>query len=340
MSALGQRVSDFTLQKIMPLVTDTILNENVLATKMLKKAKKFPSYQIEKPIKVRKGTPAEFFSGFDTLNRSAEKTEETLTVNPSNISKSVVLPSSEITYNKAGAEKVIDLIRYQTESAAQDLADAVGTSFYGDGTNTKEFVGLEGIVDDGTNLATYFGLSRSTYTTLQSTVDSSSNVLSLSKMTSLYSDISESSSSLMPTDIYTTPAIHALYESIANDANRINLPITSGQTASANLGFNDLGFKGMEVSRDSKATDGVMYMVNDRFLNFYFKQFYGTEAINTKSAIINGNDYSNFPSGVFGWTGWQKAYDQHAFAGDIILSGQMFSENPKRHGKLTGITTV
>ena len=74
------------------------------------------------------------------------------------------------------------------ESRSQDMADDIGNFFQGDGTafGGKAPMGLKGIVDDGTNLASYGGLSRATYSGLNATVTASGGTISLLKVRQLY----------------------------------------------------------------------------------------------------------------------------------------------------------
>ena len=78
------------------------------------------------------------------------------------------------------------------ESRAQDAADDIGNFFQADGTafGGKAPMGLAGIVDDGTTLATYGGLSRATYTGLNATLTSSTTI-SLLKTRQLWHQMSD-----------------------------------------------------------------------------------------------------------------------------------------------------
>jgi hypothetical protein len=64
------------------------------------------------------------------------------------------------------------LVKEALEESQQEMMDSLGTIIYGDGTgnSSKDFLGLTAIVDDGTNVATYGTLARSTYTTIKATL--------------------------------------------------------------------------------------------------------------------------------------------------------------------------
>jgi hypothetical protein len=48
--------------------------------------------------------------------------------------------------------------------ATNVMMDAMATALYNNTTNTQQFIGLPGAVDDGTTLQTYGNINRSTYT--------------------------------------------------------------------------------------------------------------------------------------------------------------------------------
>ena len=59
---------------------------------------------------------------------------------------------------------IIPLIEARMNDATNVMMDAMATSLYNNTTNTQQFIGLPGAVDDGTTLATYGNINRSTYT--------------------------------------------------------------------------------------------------------------------------------------------------------------------------------
>ena len=140
--------------------------------------------------------------------------------NPRFYAINVALPGTEIAANNT-IQKVMDLATVEMRGRAQDMADDIGTLLYADGTGNgnKDFLGLAAIVDDGSAVSTIGGLSRSTYTTLASTVTASSGTISLAKMRTLYNAIADAS--VVPTTSYTTYTIWQLYESLLQPQERI-----------------------------------------------------------------------------------------------------------------------
>jgi hypothetical protein len=349
MSALGTRVTTTTQSKLMPKVVDTILNSNVFATRVLSKAQKWNGERMKFPVKYSKNTTGSSFSGFDTLSTSATDNRVNLEFVPKFYQMTTALPLDELSAN-ATEERVIDLAKLELNSTAQDMADDIGTLFYGTGTGNggKDFLGLEAIVDDGTNAATFGGLARATYTTLKSTVTASSSTLSLAKMSTLYN--AATSGSQKPTLGLCSETIFGLYEQLLQPQERIAKDVSmmksSGNMAKAGTGmvggtgFTGLYFKGFPILADEKATSGVLYFVNEDFIDWYALPMAMTEAVKFRSQDIEGNDYSEVTGLGFSWSGWIKPTNSASIVGHVYLGGELVSSNPKRHAKLTGITSV
>lgn len=338
--AFGNRVTSITQDFFAPKAVDTVLNSNPFAVRQLASAELFRGETMKFPVRVLNQDSGSSFSGFDTFSTTATDEFRDLAYTPKSYAISISLPLDEITAN-SGEEQVIDLVDLKMQAAAQSMADGIGTLFYGDGTgnSSKDFLGLGAIVDDGSSVATIGGLSRSTYSTLQSTVTASGGTLSLAKMSTMYNAVS--SGSVVPTAIYTDEATWALYEQLLNPQLRINRDLGFRKEMRGGTGFTGLDYKGIAVIKDEKCTSGTMFFLNENFIKWAGKEFAMATAIKPSSDLILGNDYDNNMGKLgFSWTGWKKSVNQAAIVGQIIVFGELMTTNPKRHGKLTGITSV
>lgn len=294
-------------------------------------------------IKYQKGVAGTSFSGFDVLPTSASDVRVLMVFNPRFYATNVALPGTDIAANNT-IQKVMDLATVEMRGRAQDLADDVGTLFYADGTGNgnKDFLGLGALVDDGNSVATIGGLSRSTYSTLQSTVTASSGTISLLKMRTLYNAIADAT--VIPTTAYTTYVVSALYESLLQPQERIMKDVNIASNFKGYTGFKTMEFAGMPVIPDRKATSGTLFFLNEEYLDFYalptaIPQF-GGESVPVASKLFVGNSYNEVGSLGFSWTGWIKSTNQFAFNSFIVLGGNLITDNPRRHGKLTGISAT
>lgn len=149
--ASNNRVITTTRYKLMPKVVDTILNSNVFFSRIVSKAKKWSGSQMKFPIKFDKNATGTSFSGFDTFSTAASDTRVNLTFDPKFQQITVALPLDELSANMNSnpEEAILDLAAVELKSSAEDMADDLGTIFFGDGTgnSSKNMMGLGGIVD-------------------------------------------------------------------------------------------------------------------------------------------------------------------------------------------------
>ena len=339
--AFNNRVDTLTLNYLIPNVVDTVLRSNIFATAMLSKTKKFRSATMDFPLKYAKGTAGQSFSGYDTLPTTASDNRVLMVYTPRFYATNVSLPGTDIAANNT-IQKVMDLAEVEMRSRAQDMADSIGTLLYGDGTgnSNKDFLGLAAIADDGNAVATIGGLSRATYTTLQSYVTTSAQ-LTLAKLRTMHNAIADAS--VIPTSIYTTYEVYALYEALLQPTERIMKDVVIAENFKGYTGFKALEFAGLPFLADRKCTAGYLFMLNEDFLDFYalptaIPQF-GGEPAKIASKLFKGNAYNEVDSLGFAWTGWIKSVNQFAFNSFITLGGQLITDNPRRHGKWSGITS-
>jgi hypothetical protein len=341
--AYTNRVDTVTNNELVPQVVDTVLNANVLTSNVLSNPDVFRSSTKLIPVKYQKGVAGTSFSGFDTLSTTASDTRVNMTFTPKFYSCNVALPGDEILLNNT-EQQTIDLVALEMQSRAQDMADEIGTLLYADGTgnSSKDFLGMEALVDDGTNTSTIGGLSRSTYTTLSSTVTASSGTISLAKIRTLYNAISDAN--VAASMVYTTKAIYGFVESLLQPQERIYKNMDGKGVLKGVTGYKSIEWMGIPVVADAKCTSGVFYMVNEDFLKFYAVKANGAplglSPVKLPSSDIVGSVYSGAPNLGFFWTGWVKPTNAFSVVGHIVLGGQFITENPKRHGKLTGITGI
>lgn len=308
---------------------------------MLSKTKRFQAATQDFPIKFQTGTQIQSFIGFQTLPIDFTDTRVLLKYNPTFIAANVALAATDIAANNV-AQKVMDLTQVEMDSRAQDLANAMGAYLYGSGGGTNPN-GLSNLVNNATGASTVGGLSRSTYTTLSSTV-TASTTLSLSAMRTLYNAIADAS--VVPSRAYTDYPTWALYEQLLQPQSRIYKEVNIAPNYKGYEGFQGLMFSGMEIVPDRQnPTSGTMYFLNENYIDWYaldtsMEQFEGARKVDVASKLFVGNSYSEVDSLGFYWTGFIKATNMFAFNSFIVLGGNLITDNPRRHGALTGITQV
>lgn len=341
-------VTTTTNQYLAPKWVDQILRDNLFFAKVLEKTERFRGSQMLFPIKYQKGVASVAFSGFDLLPITQQTVSVNATFYPSFVATNVALAGDQLSVNRAegnGSLKVLDLMETMMESRAQDAADDIGTYFQGAGTadGGKAPMGLTGIVDDGTTLATYGGLTRSTYTNMKATVTASSGTITLLKVRTLNNNISDGpvAPDLAITDYTTWAYLEQLMTPFQrnNYSSYKDMEFGSGVTNP----MAGLYWGGLVNFRDKKITTGYYYQLNTEFLKFYSLNWWQGTSVSPRAKNVEGNVYDAkryAPSSAFTWTGWVNAFNQGAVNGWMILGGQLISKAPFRQGVLTGITSA
>ena len=165
--------------------------------------------------------------------------------------------------------QTLNLMKTMMKSRAQDGADDIGNFFQGSGQafGGKAPMGLAGIVDDGSTLSTYGGLSRATYSGLNATVTASSGTISLLKVRQLANSITDGR--VAPTFAYTDYTTWAYFEQLLQPFQRNTY--SDFQNMDAGTGYRAKGmiWDGLTIYKDKKCTTGNFYLLNMDYLKFY-----------------------------------------------------------------------
>ena len=345
-------ITTTTQDKILPKVMDSVLAGNVITLRLMTNSKKWMGETLKVPVKVSSSSTGGSYDGYDTFTTTRANTRINMSFNPKAYYQTVTLSNMEKAVN-TGEEAVIDLLTVEMESAQQDMIDGIGDLMYGDGTGNgnKDFTGLVAAVDDGTNVATYGGQSRTTYTTLQGNYTATVGNLTLSGMATMYDSCTVGTD--VPSLIVTTETVWTYYESLLTPTmsanyNMQSLPMVTStginpasQGFAGGSGFVALMFRGTPVVKDEKCTAGYMYFLNEKYLDFHALGHPENIAIKPMSNTIDGvysQAGSNIP--VFYWSGWLKPTNQDARTGHFTVYGDLINKNPNRSGVLRGITGV
>lgn len=343
--AFSTEVDVLTMEDIMPDVVDTVLRSNEFTTRiMTKDTKKFRAATQDFPFKYAKGTATQSFIGFQTLPTSLTATRQLLKYNPAFNEANVALATTDVAANNT-LRKVLDLTEVEMISRAQDLADSIGTQFYGSQTSPTDFLGLGNIVSATGSIG---GQSRATYSTLQSTVTASSGTLSLFKMRTLFNNIADGE--VQPDEAFTDYSTWALYEALLQPQERIakEVGVNVAPNFKGYTGYRSIMWAGMPITPDRKCTAGSLFMLNMDFLNFFTldmlggldKGGYSGEKVKVGSKLFLGSQYSADENFGFFWTGFIHATNALAWNSFIVVAGNLISANPRRQGVLTGITGI
>jgi hypothetical protein len=352
------RVTDITYQYILPALVDNVSNSNVFTSKLLSKTIDWEGVSYNVPIQTAFSTTGGSFNGMDTFSTAATNNTRQMTFYLTGYYQSIVIPGIEAAVNGNTESQVIKLLTAKMDEAKISMADSIGTELYGFGLG-KAFDGLGNVVDNGTNAPTYGGLSRTTYPFLDADVTSVSNgTITLSYLSSEFDNVSAaSSSSESPTFGVTTkaiwtyvegliqPMLSARYESTTiGGYNRVDgktpkgdSPLRGAELGGAG-GFIALTWRGRPIYADDKATGGTFFWINENYLDFAVQKSPDLRDISSTVESMEGfYEDVPFPS-AFQFRDLMSSINQLGEVGVVILLGNLICRQPRRNGKLTGIT--
>jgi hypothetical protein len=351
--AYGNRITHFNTSKAAATVVDAILNSTYFASRMLYNGKNFDKATLKKTVKIVRRSQGQWVSGLESLNSSAENVTIQMEFNQTLYTSPVVDILAEAFAREQDQD--IDYNAFNKEDALDEVTQDLSSAFYGTGS-AKMPLGLEAIVDDGTNVSTIGGQSKSTYPTLAGTVTASGGNLSLSKMATLHSTVSDTGPKEMPTMFDTTFTIFDLYESLLTPTLRHEYqvlpmggkyPVASDKVLSMGAGFNVHTYRGIPMLRDKACTSGVLYLLNENYLQWFGRTVVPAEFRDFLKPVRLGKSVkegqaSERPSDYHGFFYQEKQMmpNQGGIISRFWVVGQMVSFQPRRQGKLTGITGV
>lgn len=357
-----QRVDGTTERMLHSKVVDNIHNSPTYMSRLMSMAQPFTGKSQDFTLDVENSTQFEWFTGLETLNSSAEDTTITLSYEHTAGTQPVVSIMAE-SFANAGTGQTINLDAFNHQKAAQEAIRQVATVAYSGTASGDQPLGLQSIVDDGTNKSTIGGQSRATYSALDATYTDSGGTLTLAKLGTL-DDAAATGSELS-----TTPNINvvdftrwSLYEQLLDPQVRANynsegakrVPITGSDSVSASelmgaAGFISLHHRGRPVIKDKFATSGVWYKLNEETFGWYGRNAVPDKYRGKVEKVTLGDmsEYEsrareNAPTGFSGWF-FQKEQilpNQAGMISRFYVFGNMLGWEFRLNGQLHSITGV
>lgn len=356
----GSNVDNFNERKLHAKVVDQIQNAPTFYSRVQSKGEPMEGKTMDYTLDVVADTQGEFFVGLETLNSSYVQTTITLSYAHTAFTQPKVGKMLD-DFANVGATATINLDVFKYEKAAAEAMTRLGSAIYADGTANRPN-GLGIIVDD---TGTIGGQSRATYTQLNATDTASGGTLSLAKLATL--DDATRAASLMSstTNIgVTTKTVWSLYEQLLQPNVRQDyasygppklgiraMTATRGDKADNGNGFLSIEHRGKPIIADDFATSGYLYYLNEDSFGWVARSVvppkYASmvEKVNlgtSKAYEGVGAQVLDMPSEYNGWF-YQKDMvlpNQAGTIGRFYVIGQFATWEPRRNGRLTGITSV
>lgn len=349
------QVTSITQDYIVPKIVDQTLDSNTITLLMLSKGRPWMGESLKFPVKLSAHTQGGSFNDFSTFNTANENVRQTASFDQRGYYQSVVLGGMAMSNNAISKTQLLNLVKVEMESAHQDMVDDIGGLVHGDGTgnSNRDFLGLDAGIDDGVTIATYGGLSRSTYTAWKSIIQTSVGAFDFTKARTLMNSATvggqkpdilicnETVFGYIEADYSST--VDGNYTVVESARARLTrngiIPVRDGLTGQA--GFEALFYDGSPIVKDNKADSQKLSAINTDFYRWYGVKAAEAENVSLKALYHEGNDYSGpVPQATgFAWTGFVRPHDQYAFVGQLLLMGNLVTPAPRLHSSSAGISS-
>jgi len=218
---------------------------------------------------------------------------------------------------------IIPLIEARMNDATNVMMDAMTYSLYNNTTNTQQFIGLPGAIDDGTTLATYGNLTRSASVNpwWRSKVYAAGSVNPTRQNMLQYISGTVKNGAEVPTFGVCGFGTWTL---LAQDyVGQESYVITPGSGFEGGDGpsaaFRALMVAGVPIYPDPYCPEGVVYFINTNYLSLY---------IHEQGSFVFTGFESTLPN-------WQIGY-----VGAVLMIAELVNTKPKAMTKVTGFNSL
>ncbi len=353
---LSETVTTITQNDVLPTIVNQVSNSTVWLARLfgdLKTDWNGANYRV--PVRVAKKTNGSSFSGLTPWDTGSSNNVRYMEFTVQAYAEPVVIPGIQRAINaQAGDNQVLSFVSEKMDDAREAMRDNLGTMFYGVGVG-DDFDGLEVAVDDGTNATSYGGITRSSYSWMTSTIDSSSTAITLALAFANFDSVSAAGDEEeAPTIALTTKTLWRTLETAMNSqiqAHYVSTSIqgynkVSGKTPKGELvpqaelkgaaGFNAISLRARPMVADDKAPSGKFYWLNENKLEFRSLK---DDTLRQITMATEVDDVSGeLPTSPIQFRDLMKSINQHGEIGAFLVFGQFVNRAPRRQGKLINKT--
>jgi len=296
---------------------------------MLRKSKPATGRKIVEPIIYAKGR-AEFYSEWDTFTLAPKEKLTAAEFEWKQCAGTITLSGLETEVQNTGPEAIFNLLKTETKICQKTIKDEFGTAFFKTtSASAKEFGTLYDLIINTTG--TVGTINATTYSWWASIAKDAAALYGNSSAPSWTDIVTKTNRDFLPTMmrdtwgavtedndhpsiIVTTQLLYDAYETYLSDQKRYMGPADKGL---ADVGFQNLSFRGVPVVVDSHCPDGYMFMLNEEYLGFRHSK--------------NRNFY---------FEGFQKPVNQDSRSAKILWAGNVTCSNRRYQGCLYNLPTA
>jgi len=353
---LSETVTTITQNDVLPTIVNQVSNSTVWLARLFGElVTDWQGANYHVPVRVAKKTNGSSFTGMTPWDTSTGNNVRYLEFTVQAYAEPVVIPGIQRAINaQAGDNQVLSYVSEKMDEAREAMRDNLGAMFYNTGTG-DDFDGLEVAVDAGTNATSYGGITRSSYSWMVSTEDTTSTAITLALAFANFDNISAAGDEEeAPTIGLTTKTLFRTLETAMNSqiqAHYVSTAISgynkvSGRTPKGELvpqtelkgaaGFNAISLRGRPVVADDKCLSGKFYWLNENKIEFRSLKDDTLRQVSTQTEV---DDVSGeFTSSPIQFRDMMKSINQHGEIGAFLVFGQFVNRAPRRQGKLINKT--
>lgn len=275
--------------------------------------------RIRIPIMHEKNGTFQWYSGYESYDVTPQEGFTTAWYIWKQSATSVAINGLELRSNK-GTAAIADLMKNKIKQAKMSMADGLATALFSDGSGSsnKQLTGLDAAIDTTPATTEYGAISPVTNTAWRNIAVETAGAAAtnlISNLKTVYNQCSLGSASVTsrPDRLVTTRAVHEAAESLITPRVRF-APNPSG---GADLGVEELMFKGAPLVWDEYTTSGYLYLLNSNHMHFF---------VHAQANMAMTEE------------GFQKPIDQDAMSAAILFMGNLAVNNRRKLGVIAGLT--
>lgn len=315
---------------VMPEIVDGVYNSNVILHRIYnaKKVNRQGGTQIEQPILYRRGTSGGWYRGLDKLTLAVQDNIKNFAWGWKQCYQTVTIDGLTLIVTDS-PQAIANHISLQVEQAKMDMMEDLAIGLFGagggaSGGDPKAMDGLGAVVDDGTDVTVYGGITRSGNPFANASLDVSTSTLTLFSLRQRVGAVTIGGNS--PTIIVSRQEQYDRYWKLIQPTVSVNAPAVGAgagftdQTLGA-AGFHNLLFDGIPWCVDSHVSDGANSSNSDiLFLNENFLWLYVSPR-----ADLYMEDF-------------QTPTDMDAITSKLLWAGNLACSAPRLQAKMTAVT--
>lgn len=351
---LNETVTTIIKNDVIPTIVNQVSNSTIWLARMFNSlVTDWTGANWVVPMRVAKKLNGGSFTGMQRWDTSSSNNVRSLTFNIQSYAEPVVIPGLHKAISKrAGDNQVVSVVAEKMDEAREAMRANLSTIGYSVGLG-DDWDGLEVAIDNGTNAPSYGGVTRSSYSFMNSVLDTTTTTITQALTLANFDNVSAvGDAEESPTIGITTSALWRTLEATISSQLQAHYITTSmqgydkvgggtpkGQMVPENklkgaFGVDAFTVRARPVAPDDSCTSSVFYWINEN--KFEFRALRDPDLTGGNTTPEVDDTSGDMPaSNPIQFRDMMTAIDQYGEIGAFIVSGQLGNKAPRRSGKLT-----